>query len=248
MRAVAAGLTDVGKLRAHNEDRFVVVQEHGVFVVADGMGGHQAGEVASTMATNTVAAYFRAGGGAKQPLGDRLRSAVLQANSRIFTRSDDSRLHHGMGTTVVAAAFAADAGEFHVVHAGDSRCYRMRGADFAQITRDHSLISDALLEEPDLTASELMSLPRNVITRALGIERSVDLDAWSDQALPGDLFLLCSDGLHGMLSDDTILAVLREGQELPEACTRLVDMANEAGGNDNITALLVRIDAAEVGL
>ncbi|MFT3773264.1 MAG: protein phosphatase 2C domain-containing protein [Minicystis sp.] len=155
MRAIAAGLSDVGKQRVHNEDRFILLPEFSVFVVADGMGGHQSGEVASRMAASTIAAYFRTGDGkqvpnGKEPLSERLRAAVSHANAKIFARADDSRAHRGMGTTVVAAAFHKESGDFYIAHAGDSRCYRLRGRRFEQLTRDHSLVSDALLERPDL--------------------------------------------------------------------------------------------------
>src|SRR3954463_1823081 len=150
MRAIAAGLSDVGKQRVHNEDRFILLPEFSVYVVADGMGGHQSGEVASRMAASTVAAYFRNAGASRRGTGERLRAAVTHANARIFARADDSRAHRGMGTTVVAAAFHAGSGDFYVAHAGDSRAYRLRDGKLTQLTRDHSLVSDALLERPDL--------------------------------------------------------------------------------------------------
>jgi protein phosphatase len=271
MRAIAAGLSDVGKQRAHNEDRFILLPEFSVFVVADGMGGHQSGEVASRMAASTIASYFRNGHqhsippavpGETPPLSasvaetpkprsadtaparmaDRLRTAVTQANARIFARADDSRIHRGMGTTVVAAAFAKDAGELHIVHAGDSRCYRIRDRAMVQLTRDHSLVSDALLERPDLSSQDLAYLPKNVITRALGIAPTVDVDVRVEPVKVGDVFLLCSDGLHGLVSDEQIMATIQESPVLTEACAHLVDVANAAGGKDNITAVLVRIE------
>src|SRR4051812_25009015 len=136
MRAIAAGLSDVGKQRVHNEDRFILLPEFSVYVVADGMGGHQSGEVASRMAASGIAAFFRNGGGHPngRPHAERLRAAVTQANARIFARADDSRIHRGMGTTVVAAAFSSEAGELHIVHAGDSRCYRLRESQLEQLT------------------------------------------------------------------------------------------------------------------
>src|SRR6185437_1984027 len=160
MRAIAAGLSDVGKQRVHNEDRFILLPEFGVYVVADGMGGHQSGEVASKMAASSIARYFRNGAlsgpdGSRRPVVERLRAAVTQANAQIFARADDSRIHRGMGTTVVAAAFSRDDGELYVAHAGDSRCYRLRGGQLEQLTRDHSLVSDALLERPDLSSTDL---------------------------------------------------------------------------------------------
>jgi protein phosphatase len=256
MRAIAAGLSDVGKQRAHNEDRFILLPEFSVFAVADGMGGHQSGEVASRMAASTIAAYFRNGKGpASVPpsapesvppgpdsVADRLRRAVTQANAKIFARADDSRVHRGMGTTVVAAAFARDGQSLHIVHAGDSRAYRMRDGQLEQLTRDHSLVSDALLERPDLSTQDLAYLPKNVITRALGIAPTVDVDMRVEPVKVGDLFLLCSDGLHGLIDDDQIREALQGEPVLTDACARLVDLANAAGGKDNITAVLIRIE------
>jgi protein phosphatase len=241
MRAIAAGLTDIGRERTHNEDRFILLPEFNVFVVADGMGGHQSGEVASRMAASTIAGFFRA-----QPrdgdMSDRLRSAVCDANAKIFARADDSRAHRGMGTTVVAAAYAPDTGRMHVVHAGDSRAYHLRGGSLKQLTRDHSLLSDALLERPELTESDLAYLPRNVITRALGIAPTVDVDTTSCDVEVGDVFLLCSDGLHGLVDDPIISNIIRDTEILTEACSKLVEAANKNGGKDNITAVLVRIE------
>lgn len=242
MRAVAAGVTDVGKQRVHNEDRFILLPEFNVFVVADGMGGHQSGEVASKMAASAIAGYFRNGGGARRAVGERLRAAVAHANSKIFARADDSRAHRGMGTTVVAAAFSKADSELHVAHAGDSRCYRMRGAELTQLTRDHSLVSDALLERPDLSDSDLAYLPRNVITRALGIGPTVDVDLRCDRSELGDLYLLCSDGLHGLVTDEEMTEIMLAEPVLTDACSALVSRANAHGGKDNITAVLIRIE------
>lgn len=248
MRAIAAGLSDIGRERNHNEDRFILLPEFNVFVVADGMGGHQSGEVASRMAASTIATYFRAapksdgGDPPEDDVGVRLRAAVCDANAKIFARADDSRAHRGMGTTVVAAAWNPRTGKMHVAHAGDSRAYHIRGNDIRQLTRDHSLLSDALLERPELTESDLAYLPRNVITRALGIAPSVDVDVTSVAAEPGDLFLLCSDGLHGLVDDPSMRHIIKDTDVLTEACARLVDAANKNGGKDNITAVLVRIE------
>jgi protein phosphatase len=242
MRAIAAGLSDVGKQRVHNEDRFILLPEFSVYVVADGMGGHQSGEVASRMAASTVAAYFRNAGESRRGAGERLRAAVVHANAKIFARADDSRAHRGMGTTIVAAAFSGDDGELSIAHAGDSRCYRLRDGRLEQLTRDHSLVSDALLERPDLSAADLAYLPRNVITRALGIGPTVDVDVRVEQVQLGDHYLLCSDGLHSLVSDEDMAAILQNTPVLTEACSRLVEKANAAGGKDNITAVLLRIE------
>jgi len=232
----------VGRQRHHNEDRFILLPEFNVFVVADGMGGHQSGEVASRMAASSIAKFFRNEGRPDVTVGQRLRAAVLEANAKIYARADDSRLHRGMGTTVVAAAYAPDDRTFFVAHAGDSRCYRLRGNEIKQLTRDHSLISDALLERPDLTELDLKYLPKNVITRALGISPTVDVDLRAERVEPNDVFMLCSDGLHGLVTDEEIATIVRDNSILTEACTRLIEAANANGGRDNITVVLVRIE------
>jgi protein phosphatase len=242
MRAIAAGLTDVGRQRIHNEDRFILLPEFQVFVVADGMGGHQSGEVASRMAASAIAAFFRHGVTDPRSARDRLKAAVSQANDRIYTRADDSRMHRGMGTTVVAATYSPADSEITVAHAGDSRCYRIRDHQMEQLTRDHSLVSDALLERPDLTESDLAYLPKNVITRALGIAPTVEIDLRTEAVQIGDVYLLCSDGLHGLVEDEQIISIIDEAPTLPEACATLIDVANGNGGRDNITAVLIRIE------
>lgn len=242
MRAIAAGLTDIGRERNHNEDRFILLPEFNVYVVADGMGGHQSGEVASRMAASTIASFFRTDGASVADVGERLRGAVCDANSKIFARADDSRAHRGMGTTVVAAAYSPGDGKLFVAHAGDSRAYHLRNGSIKRMTRDHSLLSDALLERPELTESDLAYLPRNVITRALGIGPTVDVDLTSLEVSAGDVFLLCSDGLHGLVEDDVIRKIVADSFILTDACHRLVDAANRNGGKDNITAVLIRIE------
>ncbi|AKT39873.1 PP2C family protein-serine/threonine phosphatase [Chondromyces crocatus] len=243
MRAIAAGLSDIGRARLHNEDRFLLLPEYSVFLVADGMGGHRSGEVASRIAASTVASYFRGNHAPpdERP-GARLTAAVVEANARIFARAGDSRAHRGMGTTVVAAAFAPEEQTLHVVHAGDSRCYLLRQHHLKQLTRDHSLLEDALRERPDLSPRDLAYLPRNVITRALGISATVDADACAEPTRPGDVFVLCSDGLHGFIDETDITRILDDQPVLTEACAHLVALANERGGRDNITVVLIRIE------
>jgi len=248
MRAIAAGNSDVGRERSHNEDRYILLPEFHVFVVADGMGGHQSGEVASRMAASSIASFFRAakeGDGhaaAEMNVGERLRAALVDANTKIHARADDSRAHRGMGTTVVAAAYCAPERKLWVAHAGDSRCYLIRGGEMKQLTRDHSLVSDALLERPELTESDLSYLPKNVITRALGIGPTVEIDLVGVSVELGDVFLLCSDGLHGMVPDEELSAIVQANEILTEACAKLIAEANRNGGRDNITAVLIRIE------
>ena len=253
MRAVAAGLTDVGLQREHNEDSFTVLGEHELFVVADGMGGHRAGDVASRMATDSIAEFFRATANddATWPFHfdsrlseeeNRLLTGIRLANRQIFEKSVRSRELQGMGTTVVGALFSPRKKKMYIGHVGDSRAYRVRGGEIVQMTRDHSLVNDYLLAMPELTEEQRGELPKNVITRALGMQDNVTVDLQSDDVRPGDTYVLCSDGLSGMIADAEILRVVTESDDLGAACRHLITMANEHGGEDNITAVLVRIE------
>ena len=253
MQASAAGLTDVGLQRDHNEDTFVIVPEQNLFIVADGMGGHQAGDVASKLATESVANFFElsASDDATWPfeidpnLSDdenRLATAVRVANRAIFQQSLQRQECRGMGTTIVGALFNPDAGKLYMGHVGDSRGYRIRAGAIEQLTRDHSLVNDYKQAMPELSPEEADELPKNVITRALGMQPQVVVDLLSDEPAPGDLYLLCSDGLSGMLDHDEILAVVSESEGIENAVQALVTRANENGGEDNVTVVLVRID------
>ncbi|MFO0550289.1 MAG: PP2C family serine/threonine-protein phosphatase [Polyangiaceae bacterium] len=278
IRAIAAGLSDVGRQREHNEDSYAIDDEHGLFVVADGMGGHSAGDVASRLATSTIADFFRtlAGEDVTWPshfdrtLTDeenRLLTSIGIANRRIFEQSQSVRSLAGMGTTVVGAHFSSKKRRMFVGHVGDSRAYRIRDGQIQQLTRDHSLANEPF---PELTEAERAELPRNVITRALGMQDNVVVDLTSDEAMPGDVYLLCSDGLSGMITDPEILGEVAaimaataerarvdngsrtpaetrqvSQKELESLCERLVQKANDAGGEDNITALAVRIEEVE---
>ncbi|HSN96874.1 MAG TPA: Stp1/IreP family PP2C-type Ser/Thr phosphatase [Candidatus Nanopelagicales bacterium] len=251
LRAVASGLTDVGLQRDHNEDSYAVLSEYDLYIVADGMGGHRAGDVASRMATESIADFFRttAREDATWPFHfdtslseeeNRLVAGIRVANRQIFERSLRSRDCAGMGTTVVGALFSRRKNRLYVGHVGDSRAYRVRRGTIEQLTRDHSLFNDYIMAMPDLTEEQRAELPRNVITRALGMQDNVAVDLVSDEPQPGDVFLLCSDGLTGMLSDEQILDIVQSTEDVSEACQRLIAEANEYGGDDNITALLIR--------
>ncbi len=253
MRAVAAGLSDVGLQREHNEDSFVVLKEYDLYVVADGMGGHRAGDVASRIATETISEFFRttANDDVTWPFHfdtnlseeeNRLLTGIRVANRQIFERSTRSREYHGMGTTVVGAMFSAAKNRMYIGHVGDSRCYRVRDGKIQQLTRDHSLINDYLLAMPDLTDEQKSELPKNVITRALGMQDHVVVDLQHDDPLKGDVYVLCSDGLSGMVSDDDIRQIVASAADIREACNRLIQRANERGGEDNITAVLIKIE------
>ena len=147
-----------------------------------------------------------------------------------------------MGTTVVGALFNGKKCKMFIGHVGDSRAYRVRGGQIQQMTRDHSLVNDYLLAMPELTDEQKSELPKNVITRALGMQDQVTVDLQSDDAVPGDTYVLCSDGLSGMIEDDEILEVVKQHDDLDAACKRLIAMANEHGGEDNITAVIVKIE------
>ena len=219
MRAIATGLSDVGLQREHNEDSFVVLNEYDLFIVADGMGGHRAGDVASRLATDTIAEFFKstASEDVTWPFHfdtslseeeNRLLTGIRIANRQIFERSAKSREYRGMGTTVVGALFSPKKNRMYIGHVGDSRCYRIRRGELRQMTRDHSLINDYLMAMPDLTEEQKSELPKNVITRALGMQDQVMVDLQADEPQPGDIYLLCSDGLSGMIADDEILDIL----------------------------------------
>jgi PPM family protein phosphatase len=254
MRAIAAGLSDVGLQREHNEDSFVVLKEYDLFVVADGMGGHRAGDVASKLATETISEFFKstANDDVTWPFHfdtnlseeeNRLLTGIRVANRQIFERSTRSREYHGMGTTVVGAMFSPSKKRMYIGHVGDSRCYRVRNGQIQLLTRDHSLINDYLLAMPDLTEEQRSELPKNVITRALGMQDQVVVDLQHDDPHDGDVYILCSDGLSGMIPDDEIQRIVTTAANIGDACKRLIEKANEHGGEDNITAVLVKIEA-----
>ena len=232
----SASITDPGRRRRRNEDSYVC--EPPLFAIADGMGGAQAGEVASRLA----AAVLQEANGAELSEA-RIAELIQEANRRVFQRSNEDAATSGMGTTMTVA-LVDDPGESIVVgHVGDSRAYRVRDGELEQLTEDHSLVGE-LLRSGRLSAEEAEIHPqRSVITRAIGTEPDVDVDTFTIPALPGDLFLLCSDGLTDMISDREILALLDGEGDLDTAARGLVDAANTAGGEDNITVVLFQIAA-----
>ena len=249
----SAGLTDVGQEREHNEDSFGLMREFNLFLVADGMGGHRAGDVASKLAIESVKEFFRMT--EKEDITwpfhfdpnlpftvNRLVTAIQVANNKIFRGSLESNEHQGMGTTAVGIYFVDSLRSCHIAHVGDSRCYRLRGDTLELMTVDHSLINDYLKAAPDLTEEQLAELPRNVITRALGMQDAVMVDVRTDAPEIGDCYLLCSDGLNGMLTDAEIQEILlRERDDLENIVTSLIARANEKGGEDNITAIVAEV-------
>ena len=252
MRAIAAGISDVGLQRDHNEDCYVVLNKEELYVVADGMGGHRAGDVASRLATDVMVEFFQTEAEALSWPSDfdaslseeenRLLASIRLANRQILERSKENEECEGMGTTVVGALFSRESGKMFIGHVGDSRAYRIRDGMIQQMTRDHSLFNDYLLAMPEMSEEERSELPKNVITRALGMQEQLAVDIQSDDATPGDVYILCSDGLSGMIDDDEIREIVLEASSLQSACQRLITLANSCGGEDNITAVVVRIE------
>jgi serine/threonine protein phosphatase PrpC len=246
----SAALTDVGRVRDHNEDVFLMRPDLGLFMVCDGMGGYSAGEVAAEMAAETTLDFFqeceRDPEGTwpfkmDQLLGEegsRLPVALRLANQRIRAAGAQDSKKHNMGTTAVAAFLSKD--KSYIAHAGDSRAYLFRENKIWAVTADHSLLGEFIRTQSP-TAEEIQAFPyKNVINRALGPAADVKVDAGPIDMRSGDVLLLCCDGLHGLVSDELMAQVLITHQDLNAACRALVDSANAAGGTDNITVVLVR--------
>jgi protein phosphatase len=253
-RSIAVGAkTDVGLRRAHNEDSFCAAPELGLFVVCDGMGGHNAGEVASRLAVEVIHKHLHeAQAGANPPMvgaydhrlsarANRLASAIRLANQAIHDTAQTKPGQAGMGTTVVAGLVSDQT--LSVAHVGDSRLYLVRGDDIRQVTGDHSLVAEqvrrGLLTEEEAEQSS----QRNVVTRALGVEASVEVDLEEVPLAIGDVVLLCSDGLTQGVKASQIKEVVQREPDPQAASERLVQMANEAGGMDNTTVILVALRA-----
>ncbi len=226
--------TDTGRQRRGNEDSSYARAP--MFVVADGMGGAQAGEVASRIAVQTFEEGLPDSGSGEE----RLATRVKEANTRIHERSRTVPELDGMGTTVTAALLEDE--HVAIAHVGDSRAYLFRGGELTRLTQDHSLV-DELVRQGKLTEAQAAEHPqRSIITRALGPEETVEVDTWSYPARPGDVVLLCSDGLTSMITERQIVEILSRGGRLDQAADQLIHAANEAGGRDNITVILFRVE------
>ncbi len=250
MRIDVAGLTHVGMKRNHNEDNYLVLADERLFCVADGMGGHSSGEIASKIAVDELAEFFKMTGQdqdatwpykmdkARNYDENRLATGIKLANLRIFEKAAAEQKFKGMGTTLVAVHFTSNSAV--VAHVGDSRVYFFREGVLKQVTEDHSLLND-YLKAKKLTPEEIEAFPhKNVIVRALGMKDSVVVDVSRFEAKDGDLFLLCSDGLSGMVSDPQIQDILAKTSDLNLACSQLIDLANANGGNDNVSCVIAR--------
>ena len=240
----SAGLTDPGRVRRRNEDAFVCTPP--LFAVADGMGGAQAGEIASRLAAAAFRDYLaHAPEDVDLDPEARLRSIIQEANRRIYARAANDPKVSGMGTTVTAALLSG--GRVAVGHVGDSRAYRVRDGNLEQLTQDHSLVAD-LVRSGRLTPQEAEIHPqRSVITRALGTDAAVVVDSFSAVAQPGDVFLLCSDGLTTMVDEGTLLETIAGTPDLDAAARSLVAAANARGGEDNVTVVLFALEEGEPG-
>ena len=238
---VAAAVSDCGCKRPSNEDAFGYSVEHGVYVVCDGMGGAAAGEIASSLAIEEMMRCLAGDARDKTaPLEELVGQAIHAANESIHSRAQSNVRISGMGTTLVG--LAAEGKRVLVFNVGDSRCYRLRSLRLEQISQDHSLVQEQV-RMGRMTGAEAKRSPlRSVITRALGTQSTVTPDLFELVAEPGDLFLLCSDGLTGELTDALIESMLAVDLPLDELCARLVKAAKDAGGRDNITCLLVRAE------
>jgi protein phosphatase len=247
------GVTDVGRVRSGNEDAFLIARDLPLCIVADGMGGHASGEVASRIAVDSIAAHFIASEADEPPTwpfrpqhGDivaaRMATAVKLANIRIFEAANNDPACKGMGCTLETLFFSR--GYYFVGHVGDSRVYRWRRGRLEQLTADHSLLND-YRHMRDMSPEEIASFPhKNVVVRALGLADSVKVDVVSDVYEVGDLFMLCSDGLTDMIEDREVHAIIEDHLEagVERISAELVDAANRAGGKDNITAVVARIE------
>jgi PPM family protein phosphatase len=243
--------TDPGKTRTRNEDAVTVNSALGLVILADGMGGHNAGEVASGMATTLLATEFEKvlvdqplsamrGEQARAIAHDTLRQLIAEANAAIFRAAESQPQYKGMGTTLVVALFYDN--QVTVAHIGDSRLYRLREGQLEQLTKDHSLLQEWIDSGMITPEQALTAQHKNLVTRALGVDAQVEPEIHDYPVMPGDLFLLCSDGLYDMVPDEeTAMTLQMLGANLELAANQLIDQANDAGGKDNVTVALVGV-------
>jgi len=234
-------LTDPGIVRSHNEDSVGADAEMGFAILADGMGGYNAGEVASGMAvamlSDNLKAALQAG---RRDMAQLAGDEIQKANGAIFQAAQSQPQYNGMGTTLVLVLFRNNRAT--VAHIGDSRLYRLRGEQFEQITRDHSLLQEQIDSGLITREDARHSHNKNLVTRAVGVDAAVEVEVHEYEVLPGDLFLLCSDGLNDMVGDEDIQLTLGlMGANLELAAQQLVQMANDNGGRDNVSVVLVRV-------
>ena len=258
LKLTASGATDIGQNRVHNEDSVLLRSDLSLYILADGAGGHTAGTVARAPATTSIAKFFETtqSAAASAPEVDdfglstaarRLATAIQRANRDIVEIAKTSNKYRGMGTTAVVIFASAETGAMHVAHVGDSRCYRLRAGHIEPLTHDHSLINDVLELRPDIDDARIASLPRHVVTRALGMGETIRVEVRSFQMAVGDRYLLCSDGLTEMLDDETIGIKLGEPKSPGDLVRSLIEGANLCGGSDNIGVVVLSCEAPVEG-
>ncbi|MCX5804751.1 MAG: Stp1/IreP family PP2C-type Ser/Thr phosphatase [Proteobacteria bacterium] len=242
--------TDTGMVRQKNEDNLCVIESIGLLVVADGMGGHASGEVASKIAVDVIKGYFDAQNAGKQlQIGscrsefseetNWLCSAIRLANQAVFEASRGNVQFHGMGTTIAAVLITGK--RLSIAHVGDSRVYLIRSGGIEQLTDDHSIVSEQVKRDIITREQARESEMKNILTRALGVAEDVEVDLGELSLFDNDVLLLCSDGLTNMVDDNGIISTVEAFHDPSEACGRLADMANKNGGNDNITVIIARL-------
>jgi len=248
-------ISNVGRKRPHNEDSTISDSENGLVILADGMGGYKAGEIASALAAMTILQDVTTGlknkgaikhepGNALSPESSLIKRAIQHANSKIYQMAKSDIECQGMGTTIVTGLVHND--KISIGNVGDSRLYRLRAGKFQQVTKDHSLIQE-LIDRGTYTPEEAQAkMPKNLVTRALGLDIEVEVDIIEEHIHPGDIYLLCSDGLNDMVNDEEIhLTLSKYSANLVQAADSLVRLANSNGGKDNISVVLVRIKYAD---
>lgn len=254
MKYSGFGKTDVGMKRELNEDNFTVLSDEGVFVVADGMGGHNAGEVASEIAIKTITEFFKASSLDEDMTwpykldpslsldANKLMVGIKFANRKIFKSASANTSYAGMGTTVVSILTRAGEKDIYVAHVGDSRCYCFYNGEVSQVTEDHSLLNE-YIKAGQITKEQAKNFPhKNVIMRALGMKDNVLVEIQKRTTKPGEIYILCSDGLSDMVPENTMSEILSKGLSLDESAQILIDTANANGGKDNITVILVKVE------
>ena len=256
MKTLSAGRTDVGRKRENNEDSFFIDDQVGLYIVADGMGGHRAGEVASSTVVSSVKDYMEAfhtspvahetNEGNMSPAATAVCHSVELANRVVHQLSQDQGAYKGMGSTAAVAYFHN--GTLITANVGDSRIYLVREDSMEQLTEDHTLLAEHMKKNPEWDPNTASIPMKHILVRAVGIHESVEADVYEMQPLSGDLILMCSDGLTDMLDDEEIHEAVLQGGDLEEICDRLVDMANERGGLDNVTTVLFLLQKEDKGL
>ena len=239
-----AGVSDTGLSRSQNEDTLVLDPAEGVVIVADGMGGRPGGEYASALAARVIHAHLSSSEGSDGEPGDRMAEALKLANLKVWEAAVADPAREGMGTTVTALSLDGDSGAWVIGHVGDSRGYVLRDGELRRITRDHTVVQD-LLESGAISPSSMADHPLgHLINRAVGTEETVQVDIFQGDALPGDIFLLCTDGLAGLMSDDELEDALQDlaVSDLDEKSAELVAIAHEFGAPDNVTLCFLAVE------